>query len=159
MSGPARYRVHLMLEPPFRARTDPRRLRAAARAALRQQATPGPAELSVLVTGDEPVRALNRQFLGLDEPTDVLSFPSGEVDRDTGAHYLGDIVIAYPRAREQAARRRHPVWAELQLLVVHGVLHLLGHDHARPAEKARMWAAQAAILQALRTPIAAVPEE
>ena len=57
------------------------------------------------------------------------------------------------RAAAQAERGGHPVAAELQLLVVHGVLHLLGHDHARPADKARMWTAQAAILQALGSPI------
>jgi probable rRNA maturation factor len=63
--------------------------------------------------------------------------------------YLGDIAISLPRATAQAEAAGHPVAAELQLLTVHGVLHLLGHDHAEPEEKAAMWAAQAAVLATL----------
>ena len=147
------YKIYLTLEQPYRARLTPARLRAAARAALRHQAAPEPAELTVLITGDENLRTLNRDFLGHDTPTDVLAFPSGETDPDTGARYLGDIAISYPRARAQAAQGKHPVWAELQLLVVHGVLHLLGHDHDEPDEHGRMWAAQAEILKRLKAPI------
>jgi probable rRNA maturation factor len=153
MRSVARYRVHLRLEPPFRARLAAPRVRAAALAALRHQAAPAGADLSVLVTGDEQLRELNRRYLGLDHATDVLSFPAQEVDPRTGRRYLGDIAISYPRAREQAARGGHPIWAEVQLLVVHGVLHLLGHDHARPAEKDAMWAAQAEILARLKAPL------
>lgn len=152
------YKVNLRLERPFAARVQPARLRAAARAALKHQAAPQPAELTLVITGDEALRALNREFLGHNHATDVLSFPSGETDPETGARYLGDIAIAYPRARAQAARGRHPVWAELQLLVVHGVLHLLGHDHAVPADKDRMWAAQSAILTRLKAPLIGPPE-
>jgi probable rRNA maturation factor len=128
-------------------------LRAAARAALRQQGARAPAALTVRVTGDTELRDLNRDYLGEDQPTDVLSFPSGEMDPETGRHYLGDIAVSYPRASAQARQGRHPVQAELQLLTVHGVLHLLGHDHGSPAEQARMWAAQAEILRRLRAPI------
>jgi probable rRNA maturation factor len=147
------YKIHLRLERPYAARVQPARLRAAARAALRHQAAPDPAELTILVTADAALRSLNREFLGHDEVTDVLSFPSGETDPATGARYLGDIAIAYPQARAQAARGQHPVWAELQLLIVHGVLHLLGHDHAVPEERDRMWAAQAEVLTRLKAPI------
>ncbi|MGH2523455.1 MAG: rRNA maturation RNase YbeY, partial [Anaerolineales bacterium] len=91
--------------------------------------------------------------LGHDYPTDVLSFPSEETDPETGMRYFGDIAISFPHAHAQAAAGGHPVAAELQLLVVHGVLHLLGHDHAKRAEKARMWAAQAEILKKLKAPI------
>jgi probable rRNA maturation factor len=149
------YAIHLAVDPPFRARVQPGRLRAAARAALRHQQAPEPGEVSLLITSDAALRALNRDFLGHDRVTDVLSFPSGEAGPATGARHYGDIAIAYPRARAQAARGRHPIWAELQLLVVHGVLHLLGHDHADPAGHARMWAAQAEILRALKAPITA----
>jgi probable rRNA maturation factor len=91
--------------------------------------------------------------LGHDRPTDVLSFPSGEPDPANGRLYLGDIAISFPQARLAANRGGHSVKSELQLLIVHGVLHLLGHDHAHTAEKARMWAAQAAILSELRAGI------
>ncbi len=128
-------------------------LRAAARAALRHQAAPAPGDLTVLIAGDAELRALNRRFLRHNYPTDVLSFPSGEPEPAQGRRYLGDIAISYPQARAQARRGAHPVKAELQLRVVHGVLHLLGHDHARPKDKARMWADQAAILDGLRAAI------
>jgi len=79
----------------------------------------------------------------------VLSFPASETDPETGARYIGDIIISVPYAARSAEKAGHPVESELQLLVVHGVLHLLGHDHAEPKEKARMWKAQAEILELL----------
>ena len=147
------YKIHLRLEPAFARHIQPARLRAAARAALKHQGAPDGGELTIVVTGDEALRTLNRDFLGEDHATDVLSFPSEETDPETGSRYLGDIAISYPQARAQAARGKHPVWAELQLLVVHGALHLLGHDHAEPDEHARMWAAQEEILGKLKAPI------
>lgn len=118
----------------------------AARAALDLSGAPA-ADLTVVLTGDERVHALNRDFLGIDAPTDVLSFPANEPDPETGGQYLGDIIISVQRAAAQAEARGHAVEAEVQLLTVHGVLHLLGHDHAEAEEKARMWAAQAEILE------------
>ncbi len=127
-------------------------LRAAARAALaHQRADPG--ELSLRLTTDAALRRLNRQHLGEDHPTDVLSFPVDERHPATGRRYYGDIAISLNRARAQARAGGHPLRAELQLLVVHGVLHLLGHDHATGRQKNRMWAAQAEILARLKAPI------
>lgn len=107
------------------------------------------ASLSIVVTGDAQIQEMNRQYLGIDAPTDVLSFSSNEIDPDTGESYLGDILISYQRALEQAQAGGHPVVDELQLLTVHGLLHLLGYDHDLPAEKERMWAVQAEVLQRL----------
>jgi probable rRNA maturation factor len=104
------------------------------------------AELSIVQTDDLHIRTLNRHYLGQNTATDVLAFPSEESDPDSGARYLGDVLISIPRAAEQAAVAGHSLEAEAQLLVVHGVLHLLGHDHTVAADKARMWAAQAEIL-------------
>ena len=123
-------------------------LERAARAVLDLSGVPD-ADLPLVMTGDSQIQSLNRDFLGIDAPTDVLSFPADETDPDTGRSYLGDVIISLPRATEQAGERGHPVEAEVQLLVVHGVLHLLGHDHAGAEEKARMWAAQADILERL----------
>jgi probable rRNA maturation factor len=117
-------------------------------------------ELTLVVTGDEEVQALNLQFLGEDHPTDVLSFPSAEEASEPGrpvfitapdaepeaAAYLGDILIALPFARRQAGDLGRELRAELRLLAVHGTLHLLGYDHAEPEEEAIMWARQDAIL-------------
>jgi probable rRNA maturation factor len=89
-----------------------------------------PAEVHVLITGDDRIRGLNRAFRGVEAATDVLSFPDGDVLPD-GRTLLGEIVISLDTAREQAARAGHPVARELAELVLHGLLHLLGHDHAR----------------------------
>lgn len=72
------------------------------------------------------MRALNRDFRGKDATTDVLSFPGGSTP--DGEH-LGDVVISVPRARQQAAEAGHPVARELRVLLLHGLLHCLGHDH------------------------------
>lgn len=106
-------------------------------------------DLSIVITDDAQLQELNRQYLGSDMPTDVLSFPAEETDPDSGEVYLGDILISLPRATAQASAGGHPVEDELQLLAVHGVLHLLGHDHADETEKAEMWQAQAEILKYL----------
>lgn len=106
-------------------------------------------ELTLVLTDDVQIKELNRQFLGIEEPTDVLAFPAGEVDLDTGTRYLGDVVISFPRALAQANDRGHTVEAELQLLAVHGVLHLLGYDHVGGSQKEIMWKAQAEILNNL----------
>jgi len=108
-----------------------------------------PLDVSIVLSGDEHMRELNRQFMGYDTPTDVLSFPSEDTDPDTDSLYLGDIVISYPQATRQAAQEGHSVQAELQLLVVHGMLHLLGYDHADEQGKTAMWAEQRKILDRL----------
>ena len=105
--------------------------------------------LTIALVDEARIQALNRDFLGHDAPTDVLSFPADETDPETNCRYLGDVVISLARAAEQAAERGHAIEAEMQLLVVHGVLHLLGHDHAGAGEKERMWAAQAEVLERL----------
>jgi len=105
--------------------------------------------LSVVLTDNRRLRKLNRDYLGVDAPTDVLSFPASESDPETGARYIGDILISVPYAATGAKQAGNSLEAELQLLVVHGVLHLLGHDHAKPKEKAKMWKAQAEILETL----------
>lgn len=124
-------------------------LKRAAQATLQQAGAPPSAELTLVISGDEQLQALNRQFLGIDAPTDVLSFPSEDADPDSEGIYLGDVLISYPQALAQSKSGGHPILDEVQLLVVHGVLHLLGYDHAEIAEKEKMWAKQAEILQSL----------
>lgn len=153
-----RYKINLRVAAAFKRALSPSFLRAAARAALAYGVAPIPSELTIVVAGDAELQSLNRQYLGHDYATDVLSFPSGEVDPDTGGRYLGDIALSVPRAKAQAKAGRHPLAAEVQLLIVHGVLHLLGHDHADPEGKARMWAAQAEILRQLKSPISGPAE-
>jgi len=126
----------------------------AVRAALTHQKESPDVNLSIVLTNNRRLRKLNREYLGVDAPTDVLSFPASEtdgseIDPETGARYIGDILISVPYAAKGAAKAGHPLESELQLLVVHGVLHLLGHDHAKPKEKTKMWKAQAEILKSL----------
>ena len=111
-------------------------------------------EITLLVTDDEAVAAYNQQYRGVEGPTDVLSFAAQEptpgfVSAPEMAAYLGDIVIALPFTRRQAAALNRPLIDELRLLAAHGVLHLLGYDHAKPEEEAIMWAKQDAILAGL----------
>lgn len=117
----------------------------AAAATLRRENADASTSLSIVLAGDDLVRRLNRDFRQIDKPTDVLSFPAAQ-DAPGLEDYLGDVVIAVPIVAEQAAAAGHAFVAELSLLVVHGVLHLLGHDHLDADEKARMWAVQDAVL-------------
>jgi probable rRNA maturation factor len=144
------YKVVVRVATKFKAAVKPAVLRAAARAALAHEAAPVPGELTIVVRDDAALRELNRTYLGHDYATDVLSFPADEVDPETGARYIGDIALSLPRARAQAKAAGHLLKAELQLLVVHGVLHLLGHDHAARSEKAKMWKAQEEVLRGLK---------
>lgn len=122
-------------------------VREAAEATLAATAAPRTA-LTLLLTGDDALRRLNRDFLGLDEPTDVLSFPAGAAMPGMEP-YLGDVAISVPQATRQAQAAGHLLAAELQLLAVHGVLHLLGYDHLEAEDKRQMWALQAQILATL----------
>jgi probable rRNA maturation factor len=107
------------------------------------------------LTGDAHLQEYNLRYRGLDEPTDVLAFAAQEepVDRRFQAppgtqHWLGDIVISLPRARQQAREANHAVNDEVRLLAVHGFLHLLGYDHAQPEEETAMTALTNRILKA-----------
>jgi probable rRNA maturation factor len=111
--------------------------------------------VSVVLTDDAGIAALNRQFRGIAAPTDVLSFPQLEVAGRVIAVpvdaplLLGDIVVSLQRAEAQAHEYGHARARELGFLLVHGLLHLLGYDHETPAEAATMQACQEAILHAL----------
>lgn len=94
------------------------------------------ASLAIRFVSDREMRRLNTIFRGKDAPTDVLSFPGGESPE--GIH-VGDIAISLPAARRQAAERGHSTRRELEILLLHGILHCLGHDHeADDGEMARL---------------------
>ena len=137
--------IHIEPHPDF---PDIELLKHAARVTLEQQSASDD-DITIVLTDDDQLHELNQEYLGVDAPTDVLSFPASESDPETGARYLGDILISVQRAAQQAQAGGHALEAEVQLLVVHGTLHLLGHDHAEAEEKARMWAAQTEVLKRL----------
>ncbi len=124
-------------------------LKSAVSATLRHVRFPPPAGMTLLVTDDQEIRQLSRDFLGIDRPTDVLSFSAAESVVAGETFYLGDIAISLPYAAHQAEAAGHSVTAELQLLAIHGVLHLLGYDHAIASEKEAMWGVQTAVLSQL----------
>lgn len=158
------------IDEPYEGEIDAEWLEGVARAALEAADATGSAEVSLLITGDDTVRALNAAYRGLDETTDVLSFsaehpgrwegegegPEGQPDGGgfvlpPGAPPpLGEIIISWPQARRQAEERGGSPMRELALLVVHGALHLVGYDHAEPEEAALMQAREREALKSLQ---------
>jgi probable rRNA maturation factor len=126
---------------------NPERLILAVKTTLQLEQAVSGCQITVVITDNESVQALNQQFRNIDAPTDILSFPfSGNADV---ASYLGDLVIAFPYASAQAEREQHPLEDSMMLLVVHGTLHLLGYDHDTPENRQDMWDAQEQALLAL----------
>jgi probable rRNA maturation factor len=137
-----------------------------AAAALDETGAPSPASIGLIMSGDDELAVLNARHMGHDGPTDVLSFPLLEMTRGkvvadpAGARpprqrlHLGDLIVSVERALEQAAEGRggqtgDVAWApvdELRLLVIHGVLHICGWDHAQPGEEAEMRALEGRIM-------------
>jgi len=150
--------MNIMIAEEFTHEIEESVLTRTAQAVLTYEGITEPTDLSIVIDKDDRLQELNSQFLGIDAPTDVLSFPSGETDPETGKSYLGDIIISFPRALAQASEAGHSPEAEVQLLLVHGVLHLLGYDHAESTEKEAMWAAQKAVLTQLGVPLKRFPE-
>ena len=160
-------RIDVAIAEPFRKELSAAWLKKVAADALQSALSEGePGQLSLVVTDDDTLRDLNREFRGLDEVTDVLSFSpahpgrwEGEAEaaeerfsttKDTELSpfilppgeppVVGEVVISYPQAQRQAQDRHQTAHQELALLIVHGVLHLVGHDHVEPQEAARMQA-------------------
>lgn len=156
----AQFEIALQVDDEYAAGVDVENLHAVAVATLRAAAVDNvvaDAELSILLTSDAAVQELNRDYRGVDAPTDVLSFAAqeGEDGQDLALppelaaeidRYLGDIIIAYPYVVQQAAHFGNTPAAELRLMVVHGILHLLGDDHDTSEATAAMWARQEAVL-------------
>jgi len=138
---------------------DETRLVAAAQTTLADHDDMSNAELTIVITDDLAVQQLNLQFRDVDAPTDILSFPAEmpDIDLPDDELYLGDLVVAYPYAVAQAKREDHPVQDSLELLIVHGVLHLLGYDHDTSENRAIMWEKQASYLEKLGISTAIVP--
>jgi len=105
-----------------------------------------PGDMTLVLTDNATIQKLNKQFMEIDQPTDVLSFPDGNADLETGRIYFGDVVIAIPYAETQALEAGHSLADELSLLTVHGVLHLFGFVHSDPEDQQKMWSIQDQVL-------------
>ncbi len=107
-------------------------------------------ELGLVITSQERVKQLNKDYRGKDVPTDVLSFymmsAEGAMEVEStnfivppdGVRHLGEVIISYPQAVIQAEEHHHSIKRELAILIIHGVLHLLGYDHEEPEQERRM---------------------
>ena len=148
--------VDIQIAPQYEPLIKEQAIRRAVEHTVAHQGWQQQGEVVIVITGDGDIRDLNRQFRGLDAPTDVLSFPGGvgeEFVTPAGyPGYLGDVVISYTRAEVQAQQAGHPVERELQILTVHGLLHLFGLEDEDEESWQRMMEAQNAILSALPVP-------
>jgi probable rRNA maturation factor len=148
--------IDVQIDEEYAPLVDGENLRAAAATTLAANGVEE-AEVTIVVTSDAAVQQLNRDYRGVDAPTDVLSFAAQEEDDGPEValpaelaaeldRYLGDIIIAYPYTMQQASHFGSTPAAELRLMVVHGILHLLGDDHDTPEAEAEMWARQEGVL-------------
>ena len=138
--------VFLEIEPTFENSTEMPDFNDLVFSVFKEQGIPIESDVTIAVVDDDQIHKLNREFLGADKPTDVLAFPAGHIDPDTGHFNIGDVVISYPRAKDQANSAGHPLSSELCLLTVHGLLHLIGFDHDRPESENDMWQVQSKVL-------------
>ena len=132
-------------------------VRRCCNAVLKLENFEGPAEISVTFTDNAGIRELNKQYRNKDIETDVLSFPMGEngvydIDKETGAKILGDVVISMEKARDQAELYGHSLQREVGYLTAHSVLHLLGYDHMEKLEKVRMREKEELVMEQLGLP-------
>ncbi len=138
--------ISIVIQDPYQGLISDQVLCAAAAEVLKISGITDSPSLSVRITNDGELKDLNLRFRGIGKPTDVLSFGADFVDPDSGSRYLGDVVISFPQAKKQAKDRGHTAVEELQLLVIHGVLHLLGYDHDTEENKEKMWSRQEDVL-------------
>lgn len=153
--------INVLVDPEFEQYLEATWLQSVARQVLVAQDTVTSAEMGLVITSQEKVQELNRKYLGEDEPTDVLAFqmiPAAEeaepdvppfITPPDGMLHLGEVIISYPQAVIQAGERQHPANREIAILIIHGVLHLLGYDHAEPDQQRQMSAREAEILNSV----------
>jgi probable rRNA maturation factor len=138
--------IEVFVEEEFRGVMDGGWVKKVVQQVLKAEGVAPPYEVSLVFTDSETVQRLNRDYRGVDEPTDVLAFymlPQKGADFSfalppDGVTRLGEVIISYPQALAQAKDQGHSLERELALLVIHGILHLLGHDHEKPEEESKM---------------------
>lgn len=139
-------------DPQLEGEVDREHLRELVMGTVKEGRLREPTTIGLLITNDDTIRELNLRYRGQDSLTDVLAFPHGEgsdgfVSPPSEPPHLGDVVVSFPRAVAQAAEHGHSVEEELDRLVVHGVLHLLGYDDESKEEREAMWTRQEAMVQ------------
>jgi len=148
-------KINVTIETEYKRLVYPIWLRAVALLALTAEKAGHKIEMDILITGDEKVHRLNREYLQEDRPTDVLSFSMLEssaqntpfVSPPDSTVQLGEIIISYPQAFKQAREHYHSPEKEIATLLVHGILHLLGYDHDIPEREQVMHEREGAIMR------------
>lgn len=155
--------VTIQVAPQYEPLIDEQVIRRAVEHTVAHQGWQEMGEVVIVITDDGGTQDLNRQFRGLDAPTDVLSFPGGVSENFVTppgySGYLGDVVISYTRAEVQAHQAGHSVERELQILTVHGLLHLFGFEDEDEESWQRTMEAQNAILSSLPLPPPSAPRQ
>lgn len=141
--------IDIHIEKEFQKKIQHKPLLETAENTLTHLSLPPTTDLSIQIATDQEIRTLNRKYRQVDRETDVLAFPAGHINPEDGTTYLGDIIISYPRAQFQAEQRGHSPIQEIQLLIIHGILHLYGFDHTGTEEKQAMWKMKHQILTQL----------
>ncbi|MFO7996077.1 MAG: rRNA maturation RNase YbeY [Dehalococcoidia bacterium] len=147
--------IAVSVEEEFHGMVDEGWARRIAQVVLEAEVVATPYEVSLVFTDSETVRQLNRDYRGVDVPTDVLAFSMLSQKRaddffalpPDGVTRLGEVIISYPQALEQAKEQGHSIKRELTLLVIHGILHLLDYDHEESGEEAEMRTRERELLQ------------
>jgi len=161
--------INVLIEDGIESGQEPEWLQTVMERVLLAENAPDEIEISLVITGQERIQELNREYRGLDSPTDVLSFAMSEsamsqhamseqkqeqeqvefLEPPDGRTHLGEIIISYPQAVLQAAETGHSIKKEMAVLIVHGVLHILGYDHEIPEKEPAMTAREKEILAEL----------
>ena len=128
--------INILVDEALETELDTGWLESVARKVLAAENVGAKTEMGLVISSDERVQQLNRDYRGKDEPTDVLAFSAREEADDSpfipppdGILHLGEVIISYPQAEIQAEEHGHPLKKELAILLIHGLLHLLGYDH------------------------------
>ena len=148
--------IEIDIKEEFRESVNEDQLRNIVQRVLELEKAPSPCEMSIVITDSETIHKLNRDYRGIDRPTDVLSFCfANEVEKESSPFilppdetaHLGEVFISYPQAIEQAAVQDHSVNREITFLLIHGILHLLGYDHEELDDEDKMQTLEKNLLQ------------
>jgi probable rRNA maturation factor len=150
--------INVLIEEGIENTPDPEWMQKVVEAVLVSDNAPPDVEISLVITGQERIQELNREYRGKDQPTDVLSFAMSEekegeaeafIGPPDGLIHLGEVIISYPQAVLQAAESQHSIKKEMAALIVHGVLHIQGYDHEKPELEPAMKAREMQLTQLL----------
>lgn len=145
--------IYLSIPVKYRKLLDKSHLESAAQETIQALNNSSSPSVVIRLTGDREVQKLNRSYRGIDKPTDVLSFENEFIDPENGEHYLGDIMISVETALAQSEAHGNSLQHEIEMLIVHGVLHLSGFDHANKQQRVKMSDLQDGVLSKIGNPL------